>query len=120
MRISTRNLTSLRWCNWLGAALLTVLLLIFLFPINTRAADEAESLFKAKCATCHAADGSGNTPIGRSMKAPDLGSQDVQKESDDKLAEVIQKGKGKMPAVKNLTADQVKQLVALVRGLAKK
>ena len=80
------------------------------------------ALYRQKaCATCHGADGSGNTPVGKSLKARDLGSEEVQKQSDDELAATITNGRGKMPGFKSsLSTDQVKQLVTYIRGLAKK
>ncbi len=80
------------------------------------------ALYRQKaCATCHGADGSGNTPVGKSLKARDLGSEEVQKQSDDELAATITNGRGKMPGFKSsLSADQVQQLVTYIRSLAKK
>ena len=86
--------------------------------------DEAPgaALYRAKmCSGCHAADGSGNTPVGKAVGARDLRSPEVQQQSDDQLAATISSGKGKMPAYKaSLSADQLKQLVAFIRELAKK
>ncbi len=79
-----------------------------------------EAVYKAKCASCHGADGKGETPAGKAMKAGDFASEDVQKMSDADLSDAIAKGKGKMPAFKTLTADQVKDLVAYVRTFGKK
>ena len=76
--------------------------------------------FKAKCAMCHGADGSGSTPVGKSMKIPDLRSAEVQGQSDAQLAALISKGKGKMPAYgQSLSQEQIQQLVAFIRGLKK-
>lgn len=86
----------------------------------TARADTAEATFKAKCAMCHGPDGKGETPTGKSMKVKDFGSEDVQKMSDADLSAAITSGKGKMPPYKTLSADQVKDLVAYVRGLGKK
>lgn len=85
-----------------------------------RADNTAESTFKAKCAMCHGADGKGETPTGKSMKVKDFASEDVQKMSDADLSAAISGGKGKMPAYKTLTPDQVKDLVAYVRAFGKK
>jgi mono/diheme cytochrome c family protein len=85
-----------------------------------KADNTAEATYKAKCAMCHGPDGKGETTTGKTMKAGDFASPDVQKMSDEDLAEAISKGKGKMPAYKALTADQVKGLVAYVRSFAKK
>lgn len=77
------------------------------------------ALYRQKqCTSCHAADGSGNTPAGKATKARDLRSADVQKASDDELADAIANGRGKMPAYKSsLSPDQVKELVAFLRTL---
>ena len=74
-----------------------------------------EATFKAKCAMCHGADGKGK----EAMKTGDLASADVQKMSDADLSGMITNGKGKMPAYKTLTPDQVKDLVAFIRSLKK-
>jgi cytochrome c6 len=75
-----------------------------------------EAMFKAKCAACHGADGKGK----EAMKTTDMAAADVQKMSDADLSGVISNGKGKMPAYKTLTPDQVKDLVGFVRSLSKK
>jgi cytochrome c6 len=77
-------------------------------------------LFKAKCAMCHGPDGSGNTAMGKKFGLKDLGSADVQKESDDNLTGIITKGKDKMPAYDGkLTKDQITDLVKYIRTLKK-
>lgn len=81
----------------------------------------AEALYKTKCAVCHGADGKGETAIGKANKMQDLSSAEVRKRSDEDLAEVISKGKGKMPAyAKSLKPDEIKGLVAYIRAMAKK
>src|SRR5262249_14857987 len=99
----------------LGAPLLAVTLM----PTQSRGTSvlaDAAATFKAKCASCHGADGSGNTPAGKSLKGPDLRSADVQKQSDDALYNIVAKGKSRMPGYeKSLGADQCKGLVAFVR-----
>ena len=74
-----------------------------------------EAMFKAKCAGCHGADGKGK----EAMKTTDMAAADVQKMSDADLSGVISNGKGKMPAYKTLTPDQVKDLVGYIRSLKK-
>ena len=85
-----------------------------------KADNAAEATYKAKCAACHGSDGKGETSMGKTMKARDFASEAVQKMSDTDLADAISKGKGKMPAYKTLTPDQVKGLVAYIRSFAKK
>ena len=69
---------------------------------------------------CHGADGKGETPTGKTLKAKDFASDEVQKQSDADVSAVISGGKGKMPAYKTLTPDQVKDLTAYVRAFGKK
>jgi mono/diheme cytochrome c family protein len=98
-----------------GAALLS----LFLLP--ARAQSIGETLFKAKCAVCHGADGDGETAMGKANKLRELGSADVQKLSDTELAEIIAKGRNKMPAYgKSLKPEQIKELVGYILNFAKK
>jgi cytochrome c6 len=80
-----------------------------------------EALYKAKCAGCHGGDGKGETAVGKAEKIRDLGSAEVQKQSDDEISGIISGGKGKMPAYgKSLKPEEIKGLVAYIRELAKK
>lgn len=89
-------------------------------PLNGATAEGGEANYKAKCVMCHGADGSGKTPMGQKLNLRDLRSPEVQKLSDAEMGTIIAKGKGKMPANAAFTPDQVKQLVAYTRELAKK
>jgi cytochrome c6 len=91
--------------------------MVFVLPSSMRAQDAA-SLYKSKCAACHGADGTGSA-MGKRMGAQDFTSAEVQKMSDSELAGIIANGKGKMPAYKSLTAEQVNGLVAYIRTLKK-
>ncbi|SNS71287.1 Cytochrome C oxidase, cbb3-type, subunit III [Granulicella rosea] len=76
--------------------------------------------YKAKCMMCHAADGSGNTPAGKSMGALPFKSAALIKASDADLVAATTNGKGKMPAYKSqLTAPQIADAIAYVRTLQK-
>lgn len=82
------------------------------------AADDAAALYKSKCAACHAADGSGNTTMGKNFKIRDLRSAEVQKQTDLQLTDIIAGGKGKMPAYgKQITTAQIQGLIAHIRTL---
>lgn len=94
---------------------------LFLFSSPLRAQTDGAAVYKAKCASCHGADGSGDTSMGKTMKVRDLRSADVQKQTDAELTAIITSGKNKMPAYKGkLTDDQIKALVGTVRELGKK
>lgn len=101
-----------------GGVLLSLALVSFAGP--ARADDAAATLFKTKCAACHGPDGAGKTPAGTAMKVRDLRSDEVQRQSDGDLILVVTKGKNKMPAFGGkLQKEEIDQLVAYVRGLAK-
>jgi cytochrome c6 len=86
-----------------------------------QAQSDAARIYKANCTLCHSADGSGDNPTGKALHAKDLRSPEVQQESDAALAEVITKGRGKMPAFgAKLKPDDVTKLVAYIRNLANK
>lgn len=94
--------------------------ILLLLDASPAFAGSAE-IYKAKCAACHGADGSGQTPVGKSMKVRDLRSAEVQKQTDADLVKIITDGKLKMPAFKaKLSAADITSLVAHVRGMAKK
>ena len=99
----------------------TVLAAIALLPAPARAQDASAALYKAKCAACHGPDGKGETAMGKANKLRDLASADVQKQTDTDLTAIVTTGKGKMPPYgKSLKPEQVKDLIAFVRSLAKK
>jgi len=94
---------------------------LVLFASPARAQTGGATLFKGKCATCHGATGKGDTALGKMDKIRDLGSADVQQQSDEALSAIISNGKDKMPAYgKSLKPDQVKDLVTYIRSLATK
>jgi mono/diheme cytochrome c family protein len=85
------------------------------------AQDTGADTYKAKCAMCHAADGSGSTPAGKAMKALPFSSPDLVKASDADLIAATKNGKGKMPAYSGkLTDGQITAVVAYIRTLQKK
>lgn len=87
---------------------------------QARAQSEAEKTYKAKCAACHAVDGSGSE-VGKKLGAHDFHAAQVQSESDADLNQIIAKGKNKMPAYeKTLKPEEIKGLVAYVREVGKK
>src|SRR6266446_7677102 len=85
-------------------------------PANNSAA----STYKTNCISCHGADGRGSA-VGKSLHAADFHSSQVQQQSDAQLADVIEKGRGNMPAFgSRLDKDQVAELVKYVRSLGKR
>jgi mono/diheme cytochrome c family protein len=102
---------------WIGFSSV-ILLLVIPTPVM---AQDAGSSYKTKCAMCHGADGKGDTPAGKKMGAHDFASDMVQKQSDAELAQIISKGKNKMPAYgSKLKPEEIKDLVSYVRKLVNK
>jgi cytochrome c6 len=97
----------------------SLVVLTVAFALSTCFADAAAD-YKAKCATCHGPDGKGDTAMGKTMKVKDLGSAEVQKQSDADVATIIEKGKKPMPGYEGkLTKEQIDGLVKYVRSLKK-
>ncbi len=85
-------------------------------PVFADSTPDAAAVYKSKCAMCHGSDGKGQTTIGKSQKLRDLGSPEVQKQTDQEIGDIILNGKGKMLAFKSkLTNEQIKGLVAFIR-----
>jgi len=86
-------------------------------PSNAQA---GEDTYKAKCTMCHAADGSGSTPAGKSMGAISFSSPAIVKASDAALIASTTNGKGKMPAYKSqLSGPQIADVITYLRTLQK-
>jgi mono/diheme cytochrome c family protein len=76
--------------------------------------------FKGRCAPCHGATGAADTTMGKNLKISDLGSDDVQKKTDDDLSAIIATGKNKMPAYgAKLSKEQIVEVVKFIRTLKK-
>jgi mono/diheme cytochrome c family protein len=87
---------------------------------GTGNADAGKKIFLAKCETCHGQDGSADTPVGKSLKAADLRSPDVQKKPDSDFYAQVEKGKGKMPGfAAALNKTQIDDVIAYVRQIGK-
>jgi mono/diheme cytochrome c family protein len=91
-----------------------------------RAASAPEN-YETHCASCHGKDGKGETKAGRKAQVKDLTDKAYQAKFDDAAAfKAIKdgmkddKGKEKMkPYGDKLTDEEIKALIAYVRGLAK-
>lgn len=99
-------------------AVCLVAVLLLLAPA-VFAATGAET-YKAKCSTCHSADGSGTSAMGKKLNLRPLGSAEVQSQTDAQLIQITTKGKNKMPAYEGkLSAEDIKAVVAHIRTLKK-
>jgi mono/diheme cytochrome c family protein len=91
-------------------------------PVAKSDVASGASIFKGKCVSCHGADASGNTPIGKKNNIPDFRSPAVQNLTDAELSSLIANGKpGGLSATahkgKALTATQIEDVIAYVRSL---
>ncbi len=81
---------------------------------------DGATIYKSKCAMCHGPDGAGQTTMGKNLKLRNLGSAEVQGQTDAQLTKWISDGKGKMPAYKaKLTPAEIDALVGFIRSLKK-
>ena len=97
----------------------TGLLLVLSAPA-AQAADTTAELYKSKCQMCHGPDGKGDTAAGKKLGARDFHAPEIMKLTDAELTQIVNKGKNKMPAYAGkLTPEQIKGLIAYVRGLCK-
>lgn len=82
---------------------------------------ETVEVFIRDCARCHAADGSGDTPLGHMHDAPDFTDPEWWKRNattttKGNLVTIITNGKGAMPAFgKKLKRSEINQLADYVR-----
>jgi mono/diheme cytochrome c family protein len=101
------------------AFVVTTMVLVLSVSAPASAQGAAEATYKAKCASCHAPDGSGSA-VGKKLGTHDFGGAEVQKMSDTELSDITATGKNKMPGYeKTLKADDIKGLVAYIRTLKK-
>ena len=95
---------------------LTIAVALFILIPSLSWADDAATIYKTKCAACHGVDATGKP----AAKIPSLISDDAKKASDDELAKAITEKPKHAGVAKGLAPDQVKMLVAYIRGLQKK
>ncbi len=93
--------------------------------LSTKGA-EAKENWDNLCAKCHGAEGKGDTKMGQKLGAKDFTDAKVQADLKDEAAtKAIKEGlksaddKTLMKPFDTLSADEVKALVAYVRGLKK-
>ncbi|HLX82668.1 MAG TPA: cytochrome c [Terriglobales bacterium] len=82
-------------------------------------ADSGADIYKAKCAACHAANGQGDTMLGKNLKVRPLTSPETQQQSDEELFAIIAKGKNRMPPFEHkLSREQIHEVLRFVRSLS--
>jgi cytochrome c6 len=105
-----------------SVALFTALVMIAVSGGRATAspAPDGAKLFSLNCVVCHGEDGKG-TETGKALMAADLGSTDVQKQTNAMLEQAISEGKNNMPPfMSTLSKADIASLVVYVRTFAKK
>ncbi len=115
--LSSSNSASWAWLR--NRSALPVIAAVLMFSTGSFAESGADA-YKAHCSACHGAKGAGDTMLGRNLKLRALGSDEVQKQSDDELFTIISTGKNRMPAFdRKLSKDQIRDVLKYVRSLSK-
>jgi len=104
--------------------LVTASMLAAVIAMSARAEvdKKTERAWKAKCASCHAADASGDTEQGKKLGVKDYTKAEWQaRKTDDQIKAGIENGvKDQMDGYKDkLDAEQIKKLVELIRSFKK-
>lgn len=77
-----------------------------------------EATYKAKCQSCHGAQGTPNPGIAKVMGVKPFSDPEVKKLTPAEMIKATTDGKGKMPSFKGkLTDEQIKDVVAYLRTL---
>jgi mono/diheme cytochrome c family protein len=80
-----------------------------------------QASYDKACKSCHGVSGAPNPAVAKMLKADikDLGSADIQSQTDDQLKKTITEGKGKMKPVHSVSGAALDDVVAYVRTFKK-
>jgi mono/diheme cytochrome c family protein len=80
-----------------------------------------QAVYAKKCASCHGKQGEGNPTMEKMLKVSikPLSAPEIQAKSDDQLRKEIAEGTGKMKPVKDVSAEDVNNVILHVRSLKK-
>ena len=103
---------------------LTLLVLVLLEASALFAQGSGDSLFAAKCATCHGKDGAGKTAFAQKARIPNFSSSEVQSMSDRDLYESIARGTNHKEyphafALRGMSQGEIESLVKKIREFGK-
>ncbi len=79
-------------------------------------------VYTRACQKCHGLNGVAMAAIAKALKVEmkAMGSEEVQKLTDEEMTKIIKEGKGKMIKVSTLTDKDVADVIAYVRTFAAK
>ena len=103
--------------------ILTAFTAIAICAAGASAADSkaGQAIFLKSCKSCHGADGTPNPGMVKMLKVDmrNLGSAEVQAQSNEAIEKIITGGKGKMKPVTSVAGKDADDVVAFVRTLKK-
>jgi mono/diheme cytochrome c family protein len=103
--------------------ILTAIAVIAFCTTGALAADAkaGQAVYDKSCKTCHGPDGTPNSSVAKMMKVDmkNLGSAEVQAQSDADIKAIVTAGKSKMKPVKTVSGADLDNVVAYVRTLKK-
>lgn len=107
------------------AILAVAILVVGVFAAAVSAAgdtNKGRAIYSRSCLKCHGATGAGVPAIAKALKVElkPLGSEEVQKLTDEELKKDIVEGTGKMQKVAGLSEQDIADVIAYVRTFAKK
>jgi mono/diheme cytochrome c family protein len=80
-------------------------------------ADSGEATYKAKCGTCHGANGTPSAGMAKAMGIKANTDPAIKALTVDQEIAAVKNGKGKMKPITGLTDAQIKDAVVYYRGL---
>lgn len=99
---------------------------ILFFALSSVVAEAADAkagqaTYEKSCKSCHGAAGAPNPVVAKMLKADmkDLGSAEVQSQTDDQIKKTITEGTGKMKPVKTVSGAALDDVVAYIRTFKK-
>lgn len=93
---------------------------VFLAGAMGFAQSSGQATYKAKCQSCHGAEGTPNPGIAKAMGVKPASDPSVKADTEAQMITITTDGKGKMPAYKGkLTDAEIKDSVDYFRTFAK-
>lgn len=106
--------------------LLLLVMGALLLPVLAAQAGDVKLIYDKECAKCHGSDGKGQTKMGQKLGAKDYTDGKVQAAlKDEAMAKAIKEGakdkdgRSLMKPTEGMSDDDVKGLIALIRGFKK-
>jgi mono/diheme cytochrome c family protein len=101
----------------------TILCVAILLAVGTGASaaePDGAALYQAKCASCHGADGRGDTPVGKALKLKSLlDPRWAAEDAPAAIAKVVREGvPGMPPLATKLTAAEIEAVAKATHELA--